>query len=255
MQNFTLDTDFSELSGKDAHKIMLDFTQIVSNAFGNGENQTLLGNLLVMSRYINTVHTYMSSNGDEISPGILKAYNILWDCLEGKISAADYEAFANYLLGVMSNYNTGSDYDVPDEFYDEYFKGDFDPGALEINLLEWCVYLLVPLVVKDGGHIDYFEGEDEDMGGIDFFGLNQIMDVTLDMCVELTDTPVPSSKASDLEKVYEKVYKTPLFTGIIKNIQNDLKTALAADPSKYSDLRNKYRSLSIMPEEYALKIY
>ncbi len=255
MQDFTLDTDFSKLSGEDAHKIMLDFTKIASDAFKNDESRTLLGNLLVMSRYIGTVRTHMSSEGEKICHGILKAYNILWDCLEGKISAADYEEFANYLLGVMSNYNTGSDYDVPDEFYDEYFKGDFDPGALEINLVEWCVYLLVPLVVKDGGHIDYFEGGDEDMGGVDFCGLNLIMDVTLDMCVELTDTPVPSSKASDLKKVYAEVYKTPLFTGIIKNIQNDLKTALEANHSDYSGLREKYRSLSIMPEKYALRIY
>ncbi len=74
------------------------------------------------------------------------------------------------------------------------------------------------------------------------------------MCIELCGITLSSNRAGDLIKAEEQLYKASLYTGIIATLQNDLKTALNAEPEQYHDLRNRYEALLIMPDEYAVRL-
>jgi len=253
---FSLDTDFSKLDSESAHKFMADFCDTAYAAFsGRDEKCKILGNLLLMARFINAVRLAMDTNGVDFSKGITKAYDTLWDYLEGKTRTTEFEEFANNLSGFYSNYNLGTDFDVPEDFYKEYVSGAPELSALELTLFEWCDFLLIAVVCGAGWHIPHFEENcPEGMENIDFGGLSEMLDIISDMCIELCDIQVPSSRAVDLLKADEQLYKTPLYTGIIANLQNDLKTALNAKPEQYHELRNRYETLSVMPDEYAVQL-
>ncbi len=250
---FSLNTDFSKLDSQSAHKFMTAFTDIADNAFcDRDEKCRLLGNLLLMSRFLNAVRLAMEEQDAELSPGITKAYDILWDYLEGKTQPVEFEEFANNLSGFCSNCAIGTDFDVPEEFYAEYVPNAAELTALESTLFEWFDFLLLAVVNRAGWHIPHFE--DNCPEDIDFGGLSEMLDIFSDMCFELCDIIVPSSRAGDLLKAEEQLYKTPLYTGFIVVLQNDLKTALNAAPADYRGLREKYRTLSAFPDEYAARL-
>ncbi len=250
---FSLNTDFSKLDSQSANKFMTAFTDIADDAFcDRDEKCRLLADMLLMSRFLNAVRLAMETQGAELSPGITKAYNILWDHLEGKTQPVEFEEFANNLNGFYSNCAVGTDFDVPEEFYAEYVPNAAELTALELCLFEWCDFLLLALVSKAGWHIPHFE--DNCPEDIDFGGLSEMLDLISDMCLELCDINVPSSRAGDLLKAEEQLYKTPLYTGFIAVLQNDLKTALNAAPADYRGLREKYRTLSALPDEYAARL-
>ncbi len=253
---FTLDTDFSKLDGESAHRFMANFCDTAYAVFSERDEKCkLLGNLLLLARFINAVRRAIDANGVEFSKGITKAYDTLWDYLEGKMQTTEFEEFANNLSGFYSNYILGTEFDVPESFYKKYVSSASEITVLEINLFEWCDFLLLAVVCRAGWHMPYFEENcPEGMENIDFGGLLEMLDLISDMCIELCGIQVPSSRAVDLLKAEEQLYKTPLYLGIIANMQNDLKTALDAKPEQYHDLRSKYETLLIMPEEYAVRL-
>lgn len=80
------------------------------------------------------------------------------------------------------------------------------------------------------------------------------LDMLADAFIDLTDTPLPGGKASDVMNAQEQVYQTPLFRQFIERIQNGLKAALSATPEQYPALREEYHQYTILPEEYAAKL-
>ncbi len=253
---FTLDTDLSKLDSKSAHRFMADFCDTAYAAFSERDERCkLLGNLLLMARFINAVRQAFDANGEDLSKGITKAYDTLWDYLEGKTRTTEFEEFANNLNGFYSNCSLGTDFDVPESFCEEYLSGAPELTVLELTLFEWCDFLLLAVVCKAGWHIPCFEEScPEDMENIDFGGLSEMLDLISDICTELCGIQVTSSRAGDLLKAEEQLYKKPLYLGIIANLQNDLKTALDAKPEQYHDLRSRYEGLSLMPDEYAVQL-
>ena len=79
-------------------------------------------------------------------------------------------------------------------------------------------------------------------------------DIVEDDFIDLTNTPLPGGKASDVMNAQEQVYQTPLFRQFIERIQNGLKAALSAIPEQYPALREEYHQYTILPEEYAAKL-
>ena len=121
------------------------------------------------------------------------------------------------------------------------------------QILTWLSVLLMEVVAISGGWLDFEEYEQD----VDFVEmeemLNMLVDVFIDF-IDLTNTPLPSNKASDVMNAQEQVYQTPLFRQFIERIQNGLKAALSATPEQYPALREEYRQYAILPEEYAAKL-
>ena len=93
--------------------------------------------------------------------------------------------------------------------------------------------------------------EFEDCKQVDFYGIDKMLNALEDAGIELTNTPCRSSMANDFQEAMTKVRQTPLFQDIIKCIQTDLKTALAATPDDIAALQAEYKKHTILPKKYA----
>ena len=71
----------------------MDFGQIIEKAFEHSDSRVrLLGNLLVLERYCNTVR---QGHEAQLSVCLRYAQGLLWDYLGGCVTAADFQDFAN----------------------------------------------------------------------------------------------------------------------------------------------------------------
>lgn len=219
--------------------------------FENSNSRSrLLGNLLIMKRYINTVQQALAASNSKISLGLEYAEYLLWNYLEERITAVDFQDFANDYYACLLNYNVG-DVDIPKEFQFKYFA-DSKPESYELLAIEWSAGLLMQLVSMEDGRVDF---EDfEECKQIDFYGPHVMLDILKVTCIELTGIPLKSTNGTDLEKAMEQVRKTSLFQEIVMHIQNDLQTAAEAAPTEYESLRNEYKKYTIIPEKFAERL-
>ncbi|MBO5146219.1 MAG: hypothetical protein J6C19_11910 [Lachnospiraceae bacterium] len=249
MEHFTLNTNFSLLTGAETHEWIQSFPRMVTEAFAGSNDRTrLLGNLLVLEQYVRTLQQGMSEECRDVSDVLKHALDLLWEYLEGHTNLMDFEEFANNLNACVLAYNTGESLTDTQE---DFFKTHFPDGSLadEWLALEWCAILLMTLVINESGRVDFEDCPEK--APIDFYGLAELLTLLEDACIELTDTPKLSDRAVDLQKACSLVHQTPLFRQIVKNIQNSLKTALTAEPGQFAALREEYRNNTILPKEYA----
>lgn len=251
MEKFTLDTDFSTLSGSQTNDWILGFREMTKEVFAEHDDRSrLLGNLLIMEQYVHTVCQGLEANDEHLSDTLLYAMDLLWNYLEDRTVPTDFQDFANNLFASVAHNNIGEDLtDTQAEFYSERFS-DKEPSDCEWLGIEWCSILLMQLVANEGGRVDF---DELDMSGepIDFNEVEEMLSILEDASIEFTNTPCPSSMARDLMQAEEQVHQTPLFRGIIDHIRNSLKAALTADPDQFPALRKEYQQYTIIPKKYA----
>lgn len=64
MSKYTLDMDFSLLNGPKAHNWIRRFRDMADSAFSGKDNRSrLLGNLLIIEQYVNTLKIGLSADG------------------------------------------------------------------------------------------------------------------------------------------------------------------------------------------------
>ena len=252
MGEYTLKTDFAALEEPQAKEYLMDFGKIVERAFAHSDSRPrLLGNLLVLERYCNTVRQGLVGHEAQLSVCLRYAQGLLWDYLGGRVTAADFQEFANDYYTWLLAHNIGEARDIPEGFYAEYFA-DSSPDAYEWFAVEWSSGLLMQLVSIEGGRVDYEEFEKCEK--LDFYGPLYMLDMLEDVCIWLTDTTVASNRGTDLEEAMTQVRKTSLFQEIVMHVQNDLQMALLATSTKYETLRKEYGQYTIIPEQYAARM-
>lgn len=254
MEKFTLDTDFSTLSGSQTNDWILGFREMTRKAFAESDDRSrLLGNLLIMEQYVHTVCQGLAANDEQPSDTLLHAMDLLWDYLEGRIVLADFQDFANNLFASVAHNNIGEDLtDTQAEFYSEHFS-DRELSSCEWLGIEWCSILLLQLVANEGGRVDFDELDIKEQP-IDFVEVEEMLSILEDASIEFTNTPCPSSMAKDLMQAEEQVHQTPVFRGIIDHIRNSLKAALTAAPDQFPALRKEYQQYTIIPKKYAVDL-
>ena len=251
MGTYTLDTDFSALNGPKAGEWLANFRELAQDAFADRENRSrLLGNLLVLERYIHTLEQGLRQTGGQLSKGTRSAVDQLWAYLEGHIVPADFADFANNLYACLLFYDVGESLSDEQAAFDKAYFGDVDYlRAGEDTAAGWAFGLLLQLVAIEGGRLDY--SEFTRCTQVDFAGIQEMLELLDDACIELTGTPCPSNGAWNYLNALKEVHLTPLFRQIVSHIQHDLQTARTALPEQYGALREAYREKTILPEEYA----
>ena len=151
------------------------------------------------------------------------------------------------------DYNVGEEITEAQEEFSRNFVDIPWGKTCEWQILTWLSTLLVEVVATCGGRLDFEEFEEYEQE-IDFSEMDEMLNMLADASIELTSTPLSSSKAADVMNAWEQVSQTPLFRQVVERIQNGLKAALSAVPEQYPALREEYRQYTILPEEYAAKL-
>lgn len=231
MGNFTIDTDLAALDGAQTKAWLESFGNMIENAFIDCSNeQRLLGNLLVLVRYCNTLQQGLTGSGKRLSLGLQKAMVLLWDFLEGNAVPAEFADFSNDLYACYYFDSVGDLDELPEPFYIEYF-GDDRPCGYEWMAVEWAAGLLLQLVSIAGGAMDF--DDFEDCRHVDFYGVHLLLD--------------------QLEGITEDGVIPP-FQEIAQVVQSDLRRARGAVLETYALLREEYQEYTLMPEKYAGKL-
>ena len=241
MKKYALDTNFSLLNSSQANEWLSKFLEIAEIAFKDSNNNIrLLGNLLVLERYVNTLRQGLAAKGKHLSAGLQHSIDLLWEYLEGYLTPTDFQDFANDFYTCLLAFNVGTTQDAPKEFYELYFR-DTNCEAYELLAIEWSSGLLMQLVSIAGGRLDYEEFENYEK--IDFYGIDIMFHILEDGYIETTNTLCSL-------KEREQICQTPLFRQIIVYAQDDLQKALNAVPNQFLSLRNKYQKYMFVPEGY-----
>ena len=253
MSKYTLDTDFSALSGQKANNWILKFRGIAETAFKNSDNRSrLLGNLLVIERSVHTLQQGLSVTGNRPTTVLINALNLLWNYAEGAVTAIDFQDFANNIYASTLAYHSDEELsDTQELFYEQNF-GNTKLTRVEWEIITWVSALLMELVAIEGGHLDFEEVASYEQIG--FANFDDLWGVLTDACIYLSNISLPSSTGSDYEKATEQLYKTSLFCNIVQDIQSCLKTAINTPSEQYADLRIKYQHCTILPTEYAVDL-
>lgn len=248
IESFGINTDFSLLDALQSHNWMRGVDEMVENAFQESSSHCrLLGNMLILEQYTNTLRHGLSVEGKKPSAVLQHSIDLLWGYLENSLELKDFESFANNLYAVTLAYEVGEDLTAPQKVFDDEYFGDKKLNSIEWQLLNWTSMLLMELVANLGGRIDIdsFENRKE----IDFYGVSEMLNLLEDAYIDFTNTPLPSSKATDLSAALSQVYQTPLFRQLIGKILTCLKAALVAAPDQYSALRQEFMNDTIIPKE------
>lgn len=250
-EEYTLKTNFAALDEPQAKEYLIDFKKIVEKAFEHSDSRPrLLGNLLVLERYCNTVQQGLAADKAQLSVCLRYAQGLLWDYLGEHVTAADFQDFANDYYEWLLEHNVG-----PEGFHSEYFAEyfvDSCPEAYEWFAVEWSSGLLMQLVSIEGGRVDHEDFEECEK--LDFYGPLCMLDMMReDVCIWIADTIVTSNRGTDPEKSMTQV-RISLVQEIVMHVQNDLQTALLAAPTEYEALRKEYGKYTIIPEQYAARM-
>lgn len=231
MKSFTLDTDLTTLDKVQIKAWITEFGNLVENAFVSLDNeQRLLGNLLVLMRYKNTLHQGLTGKGKVLSLGLQKAIALLWDYLEKNSTPLEFADFSNLLYECYYIDSVGESNELPESFYMKYFANG-RPCAYEWMAVEWAAGLLMQLVSLADGRLDF--GDFEDCERVDFYGVHLLLD--------------------QLENIAEN--GTILsFQRIAQIVQSDLQRARNAYPEAFTLLRQEYQNYTLMSEECAKKL-
>ncbi|MDE7200491.1 MAG: hypothetical protein K2O91_00975 [Lachnospiraceae bacterium] len=254
MQEHTFQINISAIINSQTDEWNFELMDTIDHAFKGSDNHLrLLGNLLVMEQYINTLRQGLAASGKTLSTGLECAYSMLWDYLNDRISPTAFEEFANDYYDCLLAYNVGTTTDAPKNFYDKYFS-DADPDAYELLAIEWSSGLLMQLVSIAGGHIDFeeFEGYEQ----IDFYGISIMLSILENACFGLLHVSHSLDMGESLtgellKKAMEQVHRSPLFQGIVKQVQICLHAALNAAPDTFEALHHENSQYTILPQEYA----
>lgn len=215
-----------------------DFVNWAGSAFeGCGNGQRLLGNLLVLSRYANTLGQGLAGKGKELLLNLQRATALLWDFLDGNIAPMEFTDFAALLYDCCYIQST-EEWDELDELWEELgevpelfqevYIGDDRPYACEWMAVEWAARLLLQLVSIAGGRLDF--DEFENCEHVDFYGVYLMLE--------------------HLEYI-AGAGEMPSFQEIARTVREDLQRAQGAAPEEFALLREEYRSYTIVPEKYA----
>lgn len=249
MAEYKIFADFTSLNRKDASDWVSNCSVLADEAFRNSSNQTrILGNLLILEQYFNTLKLGLNSNGEEPEKIACQAVDLLWDYLYAEAKPADFQDFANDLYACMLEYMVGEELTEEQAvFYKNHFPND-SMKSLHWSILAWASYLLLELLAIHGGRIDFEEFEECDF--VDFAQVEEMLNVLNDACIEFAGVECPSSMAKDVMKAMVDVYATPLFQSIVLKVQKSLKDALYAKQEDYAKLKEEYSHYSILPEEF-----
>ncbi len=250
MAKYTLDTEFSLLNGPKAHNWILRFRSMADAAFaGKDDRSRLLGNLLIMEQYVNTLKKGLSADGKQISAVLQNALDLLWGYLDGCVAVTDLQDLANDIYASTLAYNADEELtDAQMEFYQEHF-GDGELSSIEWQNITWASWLLVEVVAIEGGRSDFEEASAYEQISFAYIDVDLIPFLT-GASISIADVPLPSNTGADYSKAEEQVYQTSLFRCIIGHIQDGLRAALTATPEQYPSLRAKYQESTIIPSEY-----
>ena len=116
-----------------AQEYLTDFGKTVEKAFVHSVSRPrLLGNLLVLERYCNTVRQGLAGHGHEAQLSVCLRYaqGLLWDYMGGRVTAADFQDFANDYYAWLLEHNVGPSIDLFESLYAEYFA-DSCPESYE----------------------------------------------------------------------------------------------------------------------------
>ena len=231
MEKFTLDTDLVTSDKIQVKAWMMEFRNLVENAFANcGNEQRLLGNLVVLTRYRNTLQQGLAREGKVLSLGLRRAVELLWDFLEKNTSPLKLADFSNLLYDCHYINSVGESDELPEPFYTENFGNGY-PCAYEWMAVEWASGLLMQLVAIAGGRLDY--DDFEDFEHVDFYGVHLLLD--------------------QLEVITEN-WETLSFQKIAQIVKNDLQRARNSCPEMFVLLRSEYQKYTLMTEENAKKL-
>ena len=252
MQEYTLKTKFAALKVPQANEYLMDFGKIIEKAFEYRDSRPrLLGNLLVLECYCNTVQRGLEGLETQLFVCLRYAQGLLWDYLGGRVTAADFQDFANDYYAWFSEKGVEHN-DAPKGFCSEHFAeyfADSCPDPYEWVAVEWSCDLLMQLVSIEGGRVDYENFEE--CGKLDLDWVPYMLEIILEtVCERLASAIVASNRKVDSEKSMIQVHNS-LAQKIVKYVQNDLQMALLAAPAEYEVLRKEYAQYTIIPEQYA----
>lgn len=231
MEIYTLDADPIELDAVQVKTWLREFRNLVKNAFASCNNeQRILGNLLVLTRYRNTLQQGLSWEGKAISLGLQSAIELLWDFLERNICPLEFADFFNLLYECHYISSVGEPDELPEPFYTEYFGNGY-PCAYEWMAVEWVSGLLMQLVTIAGGRLDYDDFEDCEY--VDFYGVHLLLD-QLAIIIEGWET-LPFQKIAQI-------------------VNGDLQRARNSYPEMFQLLRAEYQKYNLMSEENAKEL-
>lgn len=228
---FTLDTDLAALDGPQVKAWLTEFGNLVENAFADCDNrQRLLGNLLVLTRYKNTLRQGLWREGKLLSPGLESAVELLWDFLEKNAFPLNFADFSNCLYECHYINSVGESDELPEPFYSENFGNGY-PCAYEWMAVEWASGLLMQLVAIAGGRLDF--DDFEDCEHVDFYGVHLLLDQLA--AIDEGGEPLPYQEIAQI-------------------VKNDLQRARNSCPEVFGFLRTEYQNDALMSEEDAEKL-
>ena len=241
MQEYTLKTKFAALKVPQANEYLMDFGKIIEKAFEYRDSRPrLLGNLLVLECYCNTVQRGLEGLETQLFVCLRYAQGLLWDYLGRRVTAADFQDFANDYYAWFSEKGVEHN-DAPKGFCSEHFAeyfADSCPDPYEWVAVEWSCDLLMQLVSIEGGRVDYENFEEG--GKLDLDWVPYMLEIILEtVCERLASAIVASNRKVDSEKSMIQVHNS-LAQKIVKYVQNDLQMALLAAPAEYEALRNYF---------------
>ena len=241
MQEYTLKTKFAALEVPQAIEYLMDFGKIIEKAFEYRDSRPrLLGNLLVLECYCNTVQRGLEGLETQLFVCLRYAQGLLWDYLGRRVTAADFQDFANDYYAWFSEKGVEHN-DAPKGFCSEHFAeyfADSCPDPYEWVAVEWSCDLLMQLVSIEGGRVDYENFEE--CGKLDLDWVPYMLEIILEtVCERLASAIVASNRKVDSEKSMIQVHNS-LAQKIVKYVQNDLQMALLAAPAEYEALRNYF---------------
>ena len=241
MQEYTLKTKFAALKVPQANEYLMDFGKIIEKAFEYRDSRPrLLGNLLVLECYCNTVQRGLEGLETQLFVCLRYAQGLLWDYLGRRVTAADFQDFANDYYAWFSEKGVEHN-DAPKGFCSEHFAeyfADSCPDPYEWVAVEWSCDLLMQLVSIEGGRVDYENFEE--CGKLDLDWVPYMLEIILEtVCERLASAIVASNRKVDSEKSMIQVHNS-LAQKIVKYVQNDLQMALLAAPAEYEALRNYF---------------
>lgn len=246
MAQYTLDTDFETLKPTEAVKWMCEFREMVEEAFAEQNDKTrLLGHLLLLEAYTNTVHCGLKAQERQLFPLIQQGLDFLSGYMEETTEPNEFLEFASNLYACVLLNNTGEELlDDQQAFYEEYFD-DAELSTDEWLILEWIGGLLLELAVISGEELDFdFYEEFEGVEHIDlFYNMESMLNGLADSYVDLL-------KISQ----YNQVYQTKEYQNVVSFVCSSLKTALSAAPEQFVLLQKEYKDKQIVPEEHAADI-
>ena len=241
MQEYTLKTKFAALKVPQANEYLMDFGKIIEKAFEYRDSRPrLLGNLLVLECYCNTVQRGLEGLETQLFVCLRYAQGLLWDYLGRRVTAADFQDFANDYYAWFSEKGVEHN-DAPKGFCSEHFAeyfADSCPDPYEWIAVEWSCDLLMKLVSIEGGRVDYENFEE--CGKLDLDWVPYMLEIILEtVCERLASAIVASNRKVDSEKSMIQVHNS-LAQKIVKYVQNELQMALLAAPAEYEALRNYF---------------